>query len=317
MIPPSISKSQNHQIKKSSVVSYSGWQNCLRLANSEIELIATTDVGPRIIRFGFVGGKNEFVEYEEQLGRNFGSQYKSYGGHRLWIAPEIEGITNHPDNLPVDWKEKNGWLILDSQIEKKPKIQKQIRLRISPTENRVDLVHRITNKGSKSRTLAPWALSVMAPGGRAVFPQEPFQPHSRRVLPVRPLVLWSYTRMTDARYVWGDNFVEIKQDSTSTSLQKIGARITKGWAAYINGDRVFLKKFPLKKNATYPDFGCNAEFFTNAKMLEVESLGPLVTLKRGEWTEHRESWFLFRTVAPRSASTAEILSPLLLGKMKV
>ena len=41
---------------------YRGWPNCCRLSNGLIDLIATTDVGPRIIRFGFVGEDNEFKE---------------------------------------------------------------------------------------------------------------------------------------------------------------------------------------------------------------------------------------------------------------
>ena len=35
---------------------YAGWPNCYRITNGEVELIVTTDVGPRVIRYGFVGG---------------------------------------------------------------------------------------------------------------------------------------------------------------------------------------------------------------------------------------------------------------------
>ena len=34
---------------------YGGWPNCARVANDQIELIATTDVGPRVMRLGWVG----------------------------------------------------------------------------------------------------------------------------------------------------------------------------------------------------------------------------------------------------------------------
>ena len=33
--------------------------------------------------------------------------------------------------------------------------------------------------------LAPWALSVMAPGGRAIFPQEPYRAHTDCLDPAR------------------------------------------------------------------------------------------------------------------------------------
>ena len=49
-------------------------------------MIATTDVGPRIIRFGFVGEENEFKEYEDTTGQVGGDEWRIYGGHRLWHA---------------------------------------------------------------------------------------------------------------------------------------------------------------------------------------------------------------------------------------
>lgn len=53
-------------------VSYKGWENCLKLGNGKVELVVTTDVGPRILLFGFAGGQNLFKNYEEQMGRTGG-----------------------------------------------------------------------------------------------------------------------------------------------------------------------------------------------------------------------------------------------------
>jgi hypothetical protein len=63
----------------------------------------------------------------------------------------------------------------------------------------------------------------------------------------------------------------------------------------------------------YPDFGCSVEIFTNAAMLEVETLGPLTTLEPGSAVEHIEQWSLDRASALNDASyqeLAEILEPL-------
>ena len=49
---------------------YKGWKNCYRVTNGEIELIVTSDVGPRVIRFGFVGGQNLFKEFPDELGKS-------------------------------------------------------------------------------------------------------------------------------------------------------------------------------------------------------------------------------------------------------
>jgi hypothetical protein len=65
------------------IINYAGWERCVRLSNGIVELVATMDVGPRIIRFGFIGGDNEFKEYPEMLGKTGGDEWRIYGGHRL------------------------------------------------------------------------------------------------------------------------------------------------------------------------------------------------------------------------------------------
>jgi hypothetical protein len=58
--------------------------------------------------------------------------------------------------------------------------------------------------------------------------------------------------------------------------------------------------------AAYPDLGCSTEVFTNAQMLELETLGPLVRLPPDGAVEHVEQWHLFRTVrAPASDADVE------------
>lgn len=49
-------------------IEFRGWKNCVHMSNGIIELIATTEVGPRIISFGFIGGPNEFAVFDEQAG---------------------------------------------------------------------------------------------------------------------------------------------------------------------------------------------------------------------------------------------------------
>ena len=50
-------------------VEYRGWKNNLRLANGDVELIVTLDVGPRILSYRLADGKNVFKEYDAQLGK--------------------------------------------------------------------------------------------------------------------------------------------------------------------------------------------------------------------------------------------------------
>ena len=82
-------------------VTYRGWNNVYRISNAAVQLLVLADVGPRIISYGFVGGENEFHEFPEHAGKTGGAEYRTYGGHRLWVSPEVER-TYFPDNVAVE-----------------------------------------------------------------------------------------------------------------------------------------------------------------------------------------------------------------------
>lgn len=272
-------------------VEYAGWPNCIQLSNGQIELVATTDVGPRIIRWGFVGGKNIFKEFPDQVGKTGGDKWKNYGGHRFWHAPEISPRTYAPDNSAIDHKWNGKTLRLIQPVEATTGLQKEIEITLDPKRNRVTVLHRLTNKNLWAIETAPWALSVMQGPGRAIFPQEPVV---NQFLPVRPLALWGYTDMRDPRYIWGTKYIQVTCDPATDKPQKIGVMNTLGWAAYLRGQDVFIKRFDFDKKATYPDFNCNTECYTRADMIEIESLGPLQKMEPGAKVEHVETWFLFK-----------------------
>src|SRR3954452_18787212 len=66
---------------------YRGWPNAYRLSNRVVELIVTADVGPRILFYGFCGRENMLHEVNDDAGKVGGSQFRLYGGHRLWVSP--------------------------------------------------------------------------------------------------------------------------------------------------------------------------------------------------------------------------------------
>ena len=259
-------------------------------------MVVTLDVGPRVIRCGFINDTNLFVEYHDQIGKMGELIYHSYGGHRLWIAPEEHPKTIYPDNAPVQWKQEGEWFHFVPPQESATGFQKELHVFLDPDKNKIRVLHRITNVSNKPQIAAAWAVTVMAPGGRAVVPHEPYWPHPQSLLPVRPLVLWSYTNMADTRWTWGSRFVQLRQDTNTATPQKVGMLNTLGWCLYENKRHLFLKRFPCLKEVQYPDYGCNCEVFANAKMLELESLSPLTKISAAASITHEEQWYLFRNV---------------------
>jgi hypothetical protein len=277
-------------------IAYRGWPNVLRLSGRRVELLVTADVGPRILRFGFRGGRNVFHEVPQHRGLTGGAGWRMVGGHRLWSAPETPQ-TYAPDNEPVRWSWRSGVLALTGPTDRSG-LQKKLLIGVD-RRDRVHVKHVLFNRNRSAISMAPWAITVMAAGGRAIVPQEKFRLSADFKLPARSLVLWHYTDMTDRRWTWGSKFIQLRYDRRAKTVQKLGIWNRKGWAAYALRDHVFIKRFPALEGATYPDFGSNNEIFAHWDFIEIESLGPLVKLRPGQSTTHTEVWSLHRKKLPR------------------
>ncbi len=281
------------QIEK---IEYAGWPNCYRIANGEIELVVTSDVGPRIIRFGFPGDVNELYENPAEVGKTGGAEWRLYGGHRLWHAPEDTVRTYVPDNSPCEVTRLDDGLILTAPAEVPAGLQKTLEIRMSPDIPKVTLLHKIKNISLWPITMAPWAITVMAQEGTAIIPLTPHVNWPKILLPTHSIAFWSYTSMTDARFTWGDSYVMLRQAPITGKEQKVGFNNAEGWAAYLKNRHLFVKSFDYFPDLAYPDRNCNFECFTNRDTLEMESLAPIQQVAPGQEAAHREAWQLFKDV---------------------
>lgn len=286
-------------------VGYGDWPNCYRLANARVDLVVTTDVGPRVIRFGFAGDDNEFCEIAGQLGQTGGNQWRIYGGHRLWHAPEENPRTYFPDNAPVKLEQHTGFVRLVQPVEKTTGIQKEMDVALLRNKAGARIVHRLRNRNASPVELAPWAISVMAPGGVCIAPLPPRAAQEKNLLPTGSLALWAYTDLSDPRWTFFRHHILLRQDSRAKTAQKIGLPDVSGWAAYARAGHLFVKKFKHHAGASYPDFGSSFEAYVNGEFLEVETLAPLAVIAPGAEVEHVEEWLLFRDV-PEPKTEADI-----------
>jgi hypothetical protein len=276
---------------------YHGWANSYRISNGEVEAIVTGDVGPRIIRFGFTGGQNFFREFEDQLGRAGEPEWQPRGGHRLWMAPEDPVLSYPADNFPVDIALSNDGLTATAPVEPLTGLEKQIAVRMEATGTNVEVVHRIRNAGSAPCRVAPWALSMMARGGYGIHGFPPRGTHPEMLAPTNPLVMWAFTDLSDPRWTFTSRYMVLRQDPAAPAAQKLGTYNARTWGAYLLNGELFLKRYDAVDGpSAYPDFGCSYETFTNADILELETLGPLATLQPGESLTHTERWSAFRGV---------------------
>src|ERR1017187_4224395 len=100
-------------------VEYQSWKTALRISNDTVRLVVSTEVGPRILFYGFCGEENEFHEIPEHSGRGGDRIFRVYGGHRLWVSPEV-ARTYYPDNVPVSVRSKGDAFVFTAQPESAP-----------------------------------------------------------------------------------------------------------------------------------------------------------------------------------------------------
>ncbi|PYI76602.1 MAG: hypothetical protein DMF04_08135, partial [Verrucomicrobia bacterium] len=142
-------------------VSFGGLPNCYRIANGAVEAIVSTDIGPRILRYAFLGGENLLAELSHLTIPTSLGDWKPWGGHRLWVAPEHMPESYAPDNVPIRFE-----LLGDSAIQLDQPVdvagyEKRIRLELAPEGSNLSVHHRVTNGRASTVEIAPWGITAV------------------------------------------------------------------------------------------------------------------------------------------------------------
>ena len=161
----------------------------------------------------------------------------------------------------------------------------------------MELIHELRNAGAEPYHLAPWVLTMFAQGGAGIHGFPPRGTHPEMLEPTNPLVMWAFTHLDDPRWRLSRKYLVLRQDPKNSNPQKLGTYNRHTWGAYLLNGELFVKRYEaIAAPSAYPDFGCTFETFTNADILELETLGPLTTLAPGQSVSHTERWTAHRDV---------------------
>jgi len=283
--------------------------NCLRISNGAAELAVSLDFGPRILHYSLPGKENMLYNDPEKkplgdpLETYGGDQCVLYGGHRIWISPEILPRCYHPDNVPVEYEKRENGVIIKGAVEKFTGIQKIMNIDMGSDSSAVRIDHTIINHCVWEIELGVWCVTMFAPGGKEVIPMPN---KATGLLHNRNISLWDYTDMSDKRIRWGRDFITLTSDINAAQPFKLGLNNDAGWGAYFNRGQVFFKFFDPVVNGILPDNGCNFESYTNNFMIEIESLSDVRILAPGGTISHAEEWALYAADAAPGDNENEI-----------
>ncbi|MBN1881000.1 MAG: hypothetical protein JW885_02400 [Deltaproteobacteria bacterium] len=273
-------------------VTWEGYEDCYRCVVGDAELIITTGFGPRILSLSTKGTENIlFVDTGKTLGRG---DWRLYGGHRLWIAPETE-TTYAPDNDGCLVETGDDFLSVLSRDECTG-IKKTITIVDENGLIRVD--HTITNEGDTLIPGAVWALTCVNNVGTAFFPWG-----TGGSWDLKKVVYWHRwmdhaSEINDTQFTPTDDLFLV---TPAGREGKVGSACREGFIGVSARDFTFVKTFERMPVDSYPDDNCAAECYTGPYFTELETLSPLVTFSPGEPLTHSEHWL----VAPHCVDPAD------------
>lgn len=284
-------------------VSYKEYGKCVQISNGVVDLLITVDMGPRIIRYGFLEKENVLCENPSLTKEVSLGEWRILGGHRLWHSPESDPRSYVPDDGPVTWEKVEHGIRVSQDVEPWVQIKKDMEITLDPSSSKVKILHRLTNKNAWPVELAAWSLTVMAPGGKEFIPQPK---RDTGLLANRVITLWPYAHMNDKRVYWGDRYITLNQYPNMPEPFKVGISNEDGWAAYLNSGNLFIKRFTHYIHGKYPDFGVSYETYTTDYMLEMESLSPMKKLNPDDHMDHVEEWQLYENVSEPCSNEEQI-----------
>jgi hypothetical protein len=259
-----------------------------RLANDRLWVDVLVTAGPRIVRLGLAGsGLNVLAETPDLGWDTPHGRYELIGGHRLWFAPEDPDLVAVPDGAGLDVVEEPDGISLTGRVEEATGLVRSIRLRMPPGRAALELCHELRNVGDRPIELAPWSITQLPLGGRVLLPQRPATP-GHFVRPNRTLVLWPYTSWEDPRFRPKDGMLTLDGDAGPDL--KLGYFNDDGWVAYARDGALLVRRFDPQPGQPHPDLGCNAETYIGARYVELELLGPLVSIEPGSSAVLVERW---------------------------
>jgi hypothetical protein len=260
-----------------------------------VEVLA--DAGPRIVRLGRVGSPENLLAETPDAGWDtpFG-RYQLFGGHRLWYAPEDPELTAVPDD-GLALEEIAGGVRLTGRVEPGTGLVRSMSIELDDDAPSLRLRHELCNSSAMPIELAPWSITQLPLGGSVILPQAAAR-SGHDVRPNRSLVLWPYTSWADERLDLGDGALLV--DAVAGGDLKIGYFNVAGWVAYSGAAGVLVRRFEPAPGRPHPDLECNVETYCGARYVELEILGPLITLGERESTELSERWEIVDAALDRS-----------------
>jgi hypothetical protein len=295
------------------LIRYHGWNDCLILRNSKVEVVIVPAVG-RVMQFRFAGHDDgPFWENRALDGRMpdpKAKEWGNFGGDKTWPSPQgdWQKVTDREWPPPAAFDSMSVKAADVSSGSEGPSVRlessmdpfygiRTTRLITLPANEPVMKIRTTYLKvDGDPRKVGIWTITQLKD------PVSVFAP-----IPRKSMYKDGYNKQSDALplgLIVSGNMLSLRRDPSKST--KIGNDAD---ALVWIGEKEALKiESPRIANAEYPDQGSSAEVYTNPDPLpyvELELLGPLHTMKVGDQIEQTMTYTLFQRREAEPAAEAQ------------
>jgi hypothetical protein len=295
----SAQKQSEHRRVSIQSFSYHGWPDSLQMSNGQVVAIIVPAIG-RVMQFRFAREeRGPFFENRALDGKApdpNATEWVNFGGDKTWPAPQDDWPKLTPrkwpppptfDSVPLKAEVKGSQVELVSPVDPYYGIRTRRMIRLEPGAPVMTIRTVYEKVQGEPVRVGVWVITQLGEPERAgmILPPKPQYPEGyNKQMDVLPKDLKREGRL-----------LSVKRDPKNQT--KIGSDagtlvwMDKHFYLQIDSPRV------TEKSAEYPDQGSSAEIYTNPdplQYIELETLGPLHTMKVGDTIERTNRYTLMR-----------------------
>lgn len=294
---------------------YLGWPDAIILNNGTVAVAIVPSIG-RVMQFGFVGEQGVFWENPSLFGKIADGElitwaakdWINFGGDKTWPSPENEWsiFTNRKgwrpppafDGWPSDARISGSTVTLTTLVDPffGTMAQRKIELHSSKPEMTITTTYRRV-KGDPA-VIGIWVITQLKEPAGVYAP-----------LPEKSSFKDGYTLLfpTPPPSLKVENGI-ISLSRNPKASHKIG--LDGDTLLWVGEKHALRIDSPRVRKGDYPDKGSSTEIYTSADPLpyiELETLGPLATMKEGDTIKRSNVYRLYRRTQPTPDAEAKVI----------
>ncbi|MCM2371620.1 alpha/beta hydrolase-fold protein [Aporhodopirellula aestuarii] len=290
-----------------SVVSYYGYDDCIRLQNDEVSVVLCPAAGGRVLEYA-LDGTNVLYLPSGGEGWRAGTDRKrpDLNAGRFDIGPE-KVVKRGQVLWAGEWTGEitgDRAARLTSQFDPESGVRLIREFHLHESDSQLRCTQTIVNESKKSVSLCHWGRTFAVGGGVAVVPRSV---HGRF-----PVGYVMYEGANSIQLQPDDPQIQVSKDAVIVTgppqHAKLGFDSHAGWFAYLAPtNQIFVKRFE-----TYPDRPYNeaagltvSVWYPEQDRVELEPIGPAENLKPGQQADFTEQWWILPYDFPEDPNDVE------------